>query len=184
MNADYVPKPVDDDFAILSHTHRKPRNDAKWLIHCDGATHSGNPSSRGGAGFAVFADGLLVFAQHIHLVGQVTNQVAELLAAHTSLQWASNRGIQSFTLKTDSEFVVNALLGNYTIKSPHCKRLVNRAVETLLPYVDVDIQHITRMDRYQMFADFLSKMGTTTDKAYWDAVQHQALLRAYDQWRK
>lgn len=183
MNAAYVPEPQ-EDIAIISHTHRKPRTDAKWTVHCDGATHSGSPSSMGGIGLAVFADGLLVYAQHLRLVGQVTNQVSELLALTHALQWCVNRGIQTVTVKTDSQFAVNAVLGNYNMRSPHCKRLTNRVIDTLLPYLDADIQHVPRTERFQMFTDFLSNQGNVIDKSYWDSVQHEALLRAYYQWSK
>ena len=93
-----------------------PPPSAPVVAYIDGGAR-GNP---GPAGFGVRiedSDGTLVeeFAESI---GIATNNVAEYRGLLAALEWAKRHGRRVLRVRSDSQLLVQQMLGNYRVKNP------------------------------------------------------------------
>ena len=103
-------------------------------IFCDGACEPVNPNGYATWGFVAYGEnGFEKHAAH-GLIGHgsgMTNQVAEYTAVIEALKWAYKAGYRGFTIKTDSQLVVNQVKGAWKVNAEHLRKFVDRAVKGL-----------------------------------------------------
>src|SRR5215510_14164205 len=95
---------------------RRPANPDAVVAYIDGGAR-GNP---GPAGFGVRierADGSLVEEFH-GSIGTATNNVAEDSGLLAALEWARSHGERRLHVRSDSQLLVQQMLGNYKVKHP------------------------------------------------------------------
>jgi ribonuclease HI len=112
------------------------------VAYIDGGAR-GNP---GPAGFGVRlerADGSLVeeFGQSI---GVATNNVAEYRALVAALEWARSHGHRELHVRSDSQLLVQQMLGNYRVKHPGLQPLHARARMLAHEIGRVTFEHVGR----------------------------------------
>jgi ribonuclease HI len=111
---------VNDLFSALDHTPL-----AEIVASIDGGAR-GNP---GPAGFGVrieAPDGTLV-EEFSESIGVATNNVAEYRGLVAALEWARAHGVSAVHIRSDSQLLVQQMLGNYKVKHPGLQPLHARA---------------------------------------------------------
>lgn len=98
-------------------------------LYCDGLCEPQNPGGHATWGFVATDDA----GQEVHAacgyIGHgpgMTNNVAEYTAVIEALKWAYTAGHRGFTVKTDSQLVVNQVRGEWQVKAAHLDALVAR----------------------------------------------------------
>jgi ribonuclease HI len=115
---------------------------AEVVAYIDGGSR-GNP---GPAGFGVRIerpDGTLVeeFSQSI---GTATNNVAEYRGLLAALEWARDHGAPALHIRSDSQLLVQQMLGNYKVKHPGLQPLHARARLLAHTLGRVTFEHVRR----------------------------------------
>jgi ribonuclease HI len=115
---------------------------AAVVAYIDGGSR-GNP---GPAGYGVRierADGTLVeeFSQSI---GMATNNVAEYRGLLAALEWARGHGAAPVHIRSDSQLLVQQMLGNYKVKHPGLLPLHARARQLSRELGHVTFEHVRR----------------------------------------
>ncbi len=111
-------------------------------IYTDGASR-GNPGpSSIGVSFVTLKDEEVgTLSERIE---DTTNNVAEYTALVRGLEKAKDEGVENVWVKTDSEFMVKQLKGEYKVKSEHLKGLHQSAYHLLKSFKKVKLEHIPR----------------------------------------
>ena len=112
------------------------------IAYIDGGAR-GNP---GPAGYGVRVeqpDGKLIeeFAESI---GVATNNVAEYRALIAALEWARRLGYRRLHMRSDSQLLVQQMLGNYRVKHPGLQPLHARARVLASELESVTFEHVGR----------------------------------------
>jgi ribonuclease HI len=112
------------------------------VAYIDGGAR-GNP---GPAGYGVRVeqpDGELIeeFAESI---GVATNNVAEYRALLAALEWARRHGQRTLHVRSDSQLLVQQMLGNYRVKNPGLQPLHARARMLAHELGTVTFEHVRR----------------------------------------
>jgi probable phosphoglycerate mutase len=112
------------------------------VAYIDGGAR-GNP---GPAGYGVRVeqpDGELIeeFAESI---GVATNNVAEYRALLAALEWARRHAVQKLHVRSDSQLLVQQLLGNYRVKNAGLQPLYARARMLVNELGGVTFEHVRR----------------------------------------
>jgi ribonuclease HI len=112
------------------------------VAYIDGGAR-GNP---GPAGFGVRIeqpDGELIeeFAESI---GVATNNVAEYRALIAALEWARRHEVQKLHVRSDSQLLVQQMLGNYRVKHAGLQPLAARARVLVHELGGVTFEHVRR----------------------------------------
>jgi len=94
---------------------------------CDGGSR-GNPGPSAYAYLIESADGRLL-AEHAEPIGFATVNVAEYRGIIAALERAAELGLPAVEVRMDSRLVVQQLLGLWTVRSPHLRRLHELALE-------------------------------------------------------
>lgn len=116
--------------------------DASYLLFTDGACR-GNPGI-GGAG-AVLMDGRgEVLATGKKYLGHCTNNIAEYEALILGVEEALNRRCLRLQIRLDSELLVKQILGEYKVKNPRLKVLMERVRNLLSRLETYTILHTAR----------------------------------------
>jgi ribonuclease HI len=110
-------------------------------LFCDGASR-GNPGP-GSYGYVIYEDGNVI-AEHGKTLGSVTNNVAEYEGAIQGLAHCVRLQATEVTLKSDSQVLVRQLNGQYKVKAPHLKEMVERAKKLIATFQRVTLIHIPR----------------------------------------
>ncbi|OPY89879.1 MAG: 14.7 kDa ribonuclease H-like protein [Syntrophaceae bacterium PtaU1.Bin231] len=114
--------------------------------HCtlfaDGACR-GNPG-RGGAGAVLMDVRGAVLATGKKYLGQCTNNIAEYEALILGLEEALKRRCLRLHIRLDSELLVKQVRGEYKVKNPHLKILMERVRHLLSELETYTIQHTAR----------------------------------------
>lgn len=99
----------------------------KGTAYIDGSC-SGNP---GDAGYAVILRGEsgLELEAVGRFIGRATNNVAEFTGLLACLQLAARHQMTDVTIHSDSQLLVNQVLGIYKIRQPHLQRIHDRILE-------------------------------------------------------
>ena len=117
-----------------------PRSDI--VAYVDGGAR-GNP---GPAGFGVRIerpDGSLV-EEFSESIGVATNNVAEYRGLLAALEWAKRHGVHSLHIRSDSQLLVQQMLGNYKVKHSGLKPLHARAQLAAHEVGRVTFEHVRR----------------------------------------
>ncbi len=114
------------------------------VVYIDGSS-SGNPGPAG-IGIIVFDKDNLEkpLAQISQYIGITTNNVAEYEALIHALKWLSDNQFLNAEIYLDSELVYKQLMGNYRIKMPHIKNLVDRVRKLLNKFEKIDLKMAPR----------------------------------------
>ncbi len=92
----------------------------EYILYTDGASR-GNP---GPASYGVYiTDDMENTVELKGKLGHQTNNFAEYTAVIEALKWLGSQNIKSAELRSDSEFLVKQLLGEYKVKSEVIKPL-------------------------------------------------------------
>ena len=124
-------------------------------INCDGAAR-GNPGPAGAGAVVVDEDGV-VLAEVAEGLGETTNNVAEYTAVIRGLEEAERLGAREVLLRSDSQLLINQLIGRYRVKAPHLQPLHRRVRELMRAFDRVDLEHVPR--ERNAAADALANLG-------------------------
>ena len=116
----------------------------------------GNPGPAGWGAYIVDDQGAVLSEQHGSL-GTATNNVAEYRGLIAALQWAVDQGVTQFTVRGDSQLIIEQMRGNYKVKHEGLKPLYLQARMLVMQIGDVRFEHVRREQNQQ--ADRLSNLG-------------------------
>jgi ribonuclease HI len=112
------------------------------VAYIDGGAR-GNP---GPAGYGVRverSDGELI-EEFGESIGVATNNVAEYRALIAALEWARSHGHRQLHVRSDSQLLVQQMLGNYKVKNPGLQPLHARARMLAHEIGTVAFEHVRR----------------------------------------
>ena len=112
------------------------------VVACDGASR-GNPGPAG-AGVRIETPEGAVVREIARGLGETTNNVAEYEAVILGLEGAAAAGADEVILRSDSQLLVNQLLGRYRVRSAHLRPLHARVVELADRFDRVRFEHVPR----------------------------------------
>ena len=118
---------------------KKPRH---LFLYVDGAA-SGNPGPAGAAALVKDAEGERLL-EKARAFGPATNNVAEYQALLLGLELAAQLKPDFLTIRSDSELLVRQVAGQYKVRAPHLKPLLQEVKRLLAPFETVEIEHISR----------------------------------------
>ena len=127
---------------LFSETDPKIPASGVHIANIDGA-------SRGNPGPAAYAVVIRDPAGHVVLelakrLGLETNNVAEYYALVAALDYATNQGISSLRIRSDSELLVRQMQGRYKVKSAELRPLYERASKLARHLSYFAIEHVPR----------------------------------------
>ena len=115
---------------------------AEILIYTDGASR-GNPGAAS-AGITVYDKNKACIYEEAFLIGTKTNNFAEYSAVLRALQLSAKNKVNDLLLKSDSEFLIKQLSGQYKVKSPNIKELYKKCKKWGSEIQSVTFQHVRR----------------------------------------
>ena len=146
----------------------------RYEVYIDGASH-GNPGPAGvGVVFREIAapgEQGTVAREFSRYIGETTNNVAEYLALVYALQEALLAGIQSLTIKTDSELLAHQVNGRYAVRNGQLRLFHDLVLHLVGGLRAWSIEHIPRTQ------------NTAADRLAGQAVKHAPCLPASRQQR-
>lgn len=169
------------DFKLISQLPDQP-DTPDLHVYCDGATRNTNPSTAGGYAFTVWSNDKLYYARSGTLVGDITNNLAELLAIASALKWCHNHGCLYPSVFSDSKLAVDFATGVAKPKDPRMKLCLSKVTHSFNWLVPT-FQHVPRGKPQQSFTDMLANLGNYYDQDYTTLESHQLLFTAAKSWR-
>ena len=121
---------------------REPSEPAEIVAYIDGGAR-GNP---GPAGYGVrieTADGQLI-EEFSESIGVATNNVAEYRGLLAALEWARSRHPSAVHVRSDSQLLVQQMLGNYKVRHPSLQPLHAKAQLLTHEIGRVSFEHVRR----------------------------------------
>jgi ribonuclease HI len=122
----------------------------------------GNPGPAGYGVHIVDDQGTVLSEQHGSL-GIATNNIAEYRGLIAALQWAVEHELKSFTVRGDSQLIVEQMRGNYKVKNEGLKPLYLQARMLVMQIGDVRFEYVPREQNKD--ADRLSNLGMDGNSA-------------------
>ena len=122
----------------------------------------GNPGPAGYGVHIVDDQGTVLSEQHGSL-GIATNNIAEYRGLIAALQWAVEHELKSFTVRGDSQLIVEQMRGNYKVKNEGLKPLYLQARMLVMQIGDVRFEYVPREQNKN--ADRLSNLGMDGNSA-------------------
>ena len=119
-----------------------PAGGEQFVAYIDGGAR-GNP---GPAGFGVRVertDGALV-EEFCESIGVTTNNVAEYRGLIAALEWARSHGHRSLRVRSDSQLLVQQMLGNYKVRNHGLQPLHAKARLLAQEIGHVSFEHVRR----------------------------------------
>jgi ribonuclease HI len=116
----------------------------------------GNPGPAG-YGAIIKDENGQVLAELYAGIGINTNNVAEYRGLIAALEWALEHGQRRLHIKSDSQLIVEQMLGNYRVKHEGLKPLYLKATRLAAEIGDVTFEHVRREQNKE--ADRLSNLG-------------------------
>lgn len=113
-----------------------------WTAHIDGGSR-GNPGPAAAGVCLADEKGKVVFAGGFFL-GTLTNNQAEYRGLLAALDLLHAAGAKRVNIVSDSELMVQQLLGHYRVKSPDLKPLFAEAKEMLGRFDSWEVRHVLR----------------------------------------
>jgi len=134
--------PPPEGARLFSETDPKIPASGVHIANIDGA-------SRGNPGPAAYAVVIRDPTGHVVLelakrLGLETNNVAEYYALLAALDYATNQGINSLRIRSDSELLVRQMQGRYKVKSAELRPLYERASKLARQLSYFAIEHVPR----------------------------------------
>lgn len=128
------------------------------IIYFDGSS-IGNPGPSASAYIIQKTSGEIIEEEGI-FIGEGTNNVAEYRALIFALEKAKELGFNEIELRTDSELIINQILGNYRVKAEKIIPLFKK-VKKLLKNFKWEIRKVDRkeMKRVDQLAFATAKAG-------------------------
>ena len=129
--------------ASTSQVRSGSRREKSILLHVDGASR-GNP---GPAGIGIVirkGDGGPILREISEYIGRATNNVAEYRALLRALDEARALGADGVEVRSDSNLLINQLIGTYKVKSPDLAPLYVDAVQRLRTFAKWSARHVPR----------------------------------------
>lgn len=123
--------------------HGKPENwPSSIIIHTDGASR-GNP---GGAsiGILVSSEEQEVIYEYGAALGEATNNYAEYMAVYKALDLALKNKVKKLVLYSDSQLVVEQMMGRYKVKSLHLRPLYEKCKNLSVQIPSILFKYIRR----------------------------------------
>ena len=120
----------------------EPLKPAEIVAYIDGGAR-GNP---GPAGYGVrieTADGRLI-EEFSESIGVATNNVAEYRGLLAALEWARKRHTSAVHVRSDSQLLVQQMLGNYKVRHPALQPLHAKAQLLAHQIGRVSFEHVRR----------------------------------------
>jgi ribonuclease HI len=120
----------------------EPTPPSEIVASIDGGAR-GNP---GPAGFGVRIEGSdgTVIEEFSESIGIATNNVAEYRGLLAALTWARAHGVSAVHIRSDSQLLVQQMLGNYKVKHPGLQPLHARARLLAHEIGRVSFEHVRR----------------------------------------
>jgi ribonuclease HI len=112
------------------------------IINTDGASR-GNPGPASLGVHVQRANGEMVY-EYAENLGHQTNNYAEYSAVKKALDLAVKNLVQTLTLRSDSEFLIKQMKGEYAVKSPNIKGLYVQCVELSRKIPKIKFEHVRR----------------------------------------
>ena len=114
----------------------------RLIVWCDGAAR-GNPGPAGAGSQLTTPDGEVV-AEISRGLGETTNNVAEYTAAILGLERARELGATEVLLRSDSQLLINQLVGVYKVKAGHLLPLYRRVQQLASDFGRIRFEHVPR----------------------------------------
>ena len=112
------------------------------IVACDGASR-GNPGPAGAGAQITDGDGV-VLAEIAEGLGKATNNVAEYTAVIRGLERACELGASMVLVRSDSQLLINQLVGRYRVRTPHLQPLHRRVRELAAGFDSIEYEHVRR----------------------------------------
>jgi ribonuclease HI len=125
------------------------------VANVDGGAR-GNPGSAG-YGVIIRDEKGHVVAELYEGIGISTNNVAEYRGLIAALEWGLAYGHRRLHIKSDSQLIVEQMLGNYRVKHEGLRPLYLKATRLAAEIGDVTFEHVRREQNTE--ADRLSNLG-------------------------
>jgi ribonuclease HI len=145
------------------------------IIYADGLCEPTNPGGWGCWGWTALAtDGTPLICDFGNLgrSGAMTNNIAEYRAVINALTTAKEHGWNGFTIRTDSQLVVNQVNRLWACKAPHLLVLCKEA-QTLLQEVGAKLEWVRREEN--------ELVDALTRRAFKETTGHNPALQALRQ---
>ncbi|HJO02411.1 MAG TPA: ribonuclease HI family protein [Acidobacteriota bacterium] len=113
-----------------------------FVAHIDGASR-GNPGHAAYGVRVCDATGVEVATLGEYL-GRQTNNYAEYQGLIAALRWASDNGVEAFTVRSDSQLLVRQMQGRYKVKSTTLRPLWQQASELAATLRTFRLEHVRR----------------------------------------
>jgi len=117
-------------------------NRRRLFIYTDGACR-GNPGD-GGIGVVIKDDEGNIVKRISRYIGKTTNNQAEYAALLFALKSVKDYSPEYLKIHSDSELLVNQMVGIYSVKNVTIYKLYAKAKELTNKYLRVEIEHIPR----------------------------------------
>jgi ribonuclease HI len=143
---------------------------AHLILYVDGAC-SGNPGPCGSAAILKADDGTTLL-EKARAFGPGTNNEAEYQAVILGLELAAELRPRRLTIRSDSELMVRQVAGQYRVKAPNLKPLIQQVRRLLEPFESVEIEAIPRRDNLE--ADKLARKAVEKARAVDAALPPEA----------
>jgi len=143
---------------------------AHLILYVDGAC-SGNPGPCGSAAILKADDGTTLL-EKARAFGPGTNNEAEYQAVILGLELAAELRPRRLTIRSDSELMVRQVAGQYRVKAPNLKPLIQQVRRLLEPFESVEIEAIPRKDNLE--ADKLARKAVEKARAVDAALPPEA----------
>jgi ribonuclease HI len=132
-----------------------PADPGHLIVSCDGASR-GNPGPAG-IGVQITDERGAVLGEIAQGLGETTNNVAEYTAVLEGLSLAAELGARIVTLRSDSQLLINQLMGRYRVKSEHLQPLYRRVRSIAAGFERISFVHVPR--EQNSAADGLANIG-------------------------
>jgi probable phosphoglycerate mutase len=131
------------------------------IANVDGGAR-GNPGSAGYGAIIKDQSGQIL-AELYAGIGINTNNVAEYRGLLAALEWAVQHGHRRLHIRSDSQLIVQQMLGAYKVKHPGLIPLYQQACRLAAQVGHVTYEHVRREQNKE--ADRLSNLGMDQNRA-------------------
>ena len=120
----------------------EPSPRSEIVVYIDGGAR-GNPGPAG-FGVRIEAPDQSLIEEFSESIGVATNNVAEYRGLLAALEWAKRRGVRRLHIRSDSQLLVQQMLGNYQVKHAGLQPLHARAQLLAHEIGGVTFEHVRR----------------------------------------
>lgn len=125
----------------------------KLVIYSDGGAR-GNPGPSA-IGVLICNAAGEALQEHMEVIGEATNNIAEYTAVIVALELAKKLGGREIDYYVDSELVARQISGQYKIKAPHIRSLYNQVMASGKFFSKITFTHVPRTHEKLRYVDRL-----------------------------